>query len=149
MKTKAGKKRKRAPRKNEGRPEIKFDEKKWQEFEQLCGLQCTKIEITEWFGIDDKTLDNLLKAKYKMSFSEVFLKKRSKGFTSLRRSNFKMAQINASMAKFLSTNYLGLKDKLDVDISGSILDKLRKLSKEGLIARDKELTEQIKKESKK
>ncbi len=124
------KKRKRAPRKNEGAPLIKFDEEQWKTFEKLCGLQCTKIEITEWLGVDDKTLDRLLKSKYKMSFSEVYLKKRSKGFTSLRKSNFKMAKVNAPMAKFLSTNYLGLRDKTELEVKHSLLEKYQKMSPE-------------------
>ena len=128
MKTKENKKRKRAPRKNEGRPLIKFDEKKWKEFEQLCGLQCTKIEITEWLEVDDKTLDRLIRAKYKMSFSEIYRTKRSMGFTSLRRSNFKLAKVNASMGIFLSKNYLGLKDKTEIELQTSLLDKYKAMS---------------------
>ena len=67
----------------------------------------------------------------------------------MRRSQVKLSQVSAAMAIFLGKNYLGQRDKHEIDVSGSILDKLRKLNKEGLIARDKELTEQIKKESKK
>ena len=121
---------KRPPRKNEGRPLIKFDDKKWKDFEQLCALQCTKIEITGWLDVDDKTLDKLIKDKYKTSYSEIYRTLRGKGYTSLRRSNFKLAAVNASMAIFLSKNYLLLKDKTEVELSGSLMDKYRSMTKE-------------------
>ena len=138
-------KKKRAPRKNEGRPLIKFDDKKWKDFEQLCALQCTKIEITEWLNIDDQTLDRLIKEKYKTSFSEIYRTKRSKGFTSLRRSNFKLSQNSAAMAIFLSKNYLMLKDKTEVELSGSLMDKYKAMTKEEREAEWKRLDKEKKK----
>ena len=27
-----------------------------EEFEKLCGLQCTQAEICDWFGVSDKLL---------------------------------------------------------------------------------------------
>ena len=122
------KKRKRAPRKNEGRPVIKFDAKKWQEFEQLCALQCTQVEILEWFGIDNQTLTRLLKLKYKMSYSQIYRIKRTKGLVSLRRSQIKLSQASAAMAIFLGKNYLGQRDKTEVVNLTSLEDKYRKMT---------------------
>ena len=142
---KTTKKRKRPPRKNEGRPLIKFDEKKWKDFEQLCSLQCTKIEITEWLEVNDETLDRLLKVKYKMSFSEVYKLKRSKGLTSLRRAQFKMSLISPAMAIFLGKNLLSQKDKSEIEVQTSLLDKYNKMSPEERAAEWKLLDKESKK----
>ncbi len=68
------------------------------EFEKLCGLQCTKQEICGWFDVTNKTLDAWVKRTYRSSFSEVFGQKRSTGRVSLRRSQFRMARSNPGMA---------------------------------------------------
>lgn len=100
---------------NTGRPKIEFTENQWKEFEQLCAFQCTKLEICEWFGITDKTLDRILKEKFNESFSVVFSKKRIRGIISLRRLQFQLAERNPAMAIFLGKNYLGQKDKQEIE----------------------------------
>ena len=105
-------KTKRPPRKNEGRPKIKFTEVKWKEFETLCSVQCTKPEICERLNVTDKTLDNLIKGKYNKSFSDIFKQKRVNGLVSLRRKQFQMAmEGNTAVIIFLGKNYLGQMDK--------------------------------------
>ena len=84
------------------------------EFEKLCGLQCTYIEICEWFHVTDKTLNSWCKRTYKKTFSEVFKEKRGIGKISLRRMQFRLAETSPAMAIFLGKNYLGQSDKLDV-----------------------------------
>lgn len=118
--TKAGKPRKRKPRPKEGRPEITFTDKQWDEFDKLCSLQCTKVEICEWFKITDKTLDRLIADKYKTSFSDIFAQKRSVGKISLRRTQFEMAQTSPAMAIFLGKNYLAQADKQEIAHSGGV-----------------------------
>jgi hypothetical protein len=83
------------------------------QFEKLCALQCTEVEICEWFGITDKTLCRWCKKIYKKTFSEVFKEKRSKGKVSLRRTQFKLAQKSPAMAIFLGKQYLGQTDKVE------------------------------------
>ena len=90
-----------------GRPRKEISQ---TEFEKLCGLQCTKEEICDWFDVTDKTLDAWCKRTYKNGFSVVFEQKRSKGKISLRRSQFKLAEKSAAMAIFLGKNYLDQKD---------------------------------------
>lgn len=90
-----------------GRPPIKID---WAEFERLCGLQCTLIEISEWFGCCKETLESKVREHYGLSFSEVFQQKRSKGKISLRRSQFEMAKKNPILSIFLGKNYLAQSD---------------------------------------
>lgn len=86
------------------------------EFEKLCGLQCTKEEICGFFDITDKTLESWCKRTYEnedgepMGFSEVFRQKRGKGKIALRRSQFRLAEKNANMAIFLGKQLLGQTD---------------------------------------
>lgn len=81
------------------------------QFEKLCGLQCTQEEICGFFDITDKTLTAWCKRIYKKSFSEVFKQKRSKGNIALRRAQFRLAEKNASMGIWLGKQYLGQTDK--------------------------------------
>lgn len=96
------------------RPKKEIDQ---DQFEKLCGLQCTEAEIMGWFDITDKTLTRWCKDTYGESFSEVYAKKREKGKISLRRAQFRLAEKSASMAIFLGKNYLGQKDSFEQNIT--------------------------------
>lgn len=109
------------------RPRKEIDQK---QFENLCGLQCTLEEICGWFGVTDKTLDGWCKRTYHASFSEVFKQKRGAGKISLRRSQWRLAEKNATMAIFLGKQFLGQRDSVDVavtDAKGIALDELEKM----------------------
>lgn len=93
-----------------GRPQKEIDQ---NHFENLCGLQCTKEDICDFFGVTDKTIDAWCKRTYKDSFSVVFKQKRGKGKCSLRRYQFALAQKNANMAIWLGKQYLGQSDTLE------------------------------------
>lgn len=94
-------------------------------FENLCGLQCTMLEICDAFDVDDKTLTAWCKKTYNKPFSEVFKLKKGKGLVSLRRSQWKLADKNASMAIFLGKQYLGQKDVVETQIvNNGIIDEL-------------------------
>lgn len=95
-----------------GRPRKEIDQ---QNFEKLCGLQCTKEEICGFFDVTDKTLENWCKRIYKAGFSEVFAQKRGVGKISLRRYQFELAKKNAAMAIFLGKNILGQSDTVKVE----------------------------------
>lgn len=90
-----------------GRPHKEIDK---EQFERLCGLQCTRDEICSWFDVTDKTLDGWCKRTYKAGFSAVFEQKRGRGKIALRRAQWQLAEKNASMAIFLGKNYLGQSD---------------------------------------
>lgn len=106
----------------------KEPEKDFKEtFEKLCGLQCTKEEIQDWFYISEKTLDRWVKDNYGEKFSEVYKSKRNKGKASLRRAQFKLAQKSAAMAIWLGKQWLGQKETNDTDeITLLRLDELLK-----------------------
>ncbi len=86
-----------------GRPRKDIDKK---QFENLCGLQCTKAEICAFFDLTDKTLENWCKRTYGAGFSEVFREKRGIGKISLRRYQFEMAKRTPSMAIWLGRQFL-------------------------------------------
>lgn len=115
-------------------PDINFK----NEFEKLCGLQCTKEEICDWFMISDKTLDRWIKELYDQSFSEVFRQKRSRGSVTLRRYQFTLAKKSATMAIWLGKQYLNqneeLKGKysLKVEASEKLADVFKQVGGEGL-----------------
>ena len=92
-----------------GRPQKEIDKKI---FENLCGLQCTLEEIAGVFDCSADTIERWCKREYKETFAEVYKKHSAKGKTSLRRTQFKLAEKSAAMAIFLGKNYLGQKDNI-------------------------------------
>lgn len=100
-----------------GRPKKEIDQDR---FEKLCGLQCTKEDICDFFGVTDKTIDAWCKRTYKESFSVVFKQKRGKGKCSLRRYQFALAQKNANMAIWLGKQYLGQSDTPEQKEDGGV-----------------------------
>lgn len=86
-----------------------------KQFENLCGLQCTKEEICYFFGVTDKTLESWCKREYGEGFSDVFHKKRGIGKISLRRAQFRLAEKNAAMAIWLGKQYLNQTDEASTD----------------------------------
>lgn len=100
-----------------GRLKIKID---WNEFEKLCGMQCTLIEIAGWFNCSEDTIERAVKSKYNKNFADVFRLKRGKGLISLRRYQWKLAEKNPSMAIFLGKNFLGQSDRHEVEHSGGV-----------------------------
>ena len=94
------------------------------EFEKLCALQCTKVEICGWLDICDETLDRWIKEEYgnSTSFSEVFGQKRSAGKISLRRNQWKMSEKNVAMAIWLGKQFLDQKDKQEIDQNVSTIE---------------------------
>lgn len=100
------------------------------EFENLCFLQCTKLEICYFFGTTDKTLESWCKRIYGKGFSETFKEKSVGGKISLRRSQFKLAESNATMAIWLGKQYLEQRDERSVDVTAEILPVVIKGSDE-------------------
>lgn len=106
------------------RPRKEIDQK---QFENLCGLQCTKAEICAFFELTDKTLERWCKRTYKRGFSEVFREKRGLGKISLRRKQWHLADTSAPMAIFLGKQYLGQRDTvtLETNEKNNLLDAIR------------------------
>lgn len=96
-----------------GRPRVDIDR---DQFEKLCGLQCTKEEIAGFFDCSEDTIDRWCKRTYGQSFAVVFRQKRQLGCISLRRTQWKMSEHNVTMAIWLGKQYLGQSDKQEVAV---------------------------------
>ena len=83
---------------SKGRPFKKID---WEEFERLCGLQCTQSEIASWFRVHPDTMTNRVELEYGDSYSVIYKRFSENGKCSLRRTQYKLAQKSAAMAIFL------------------------------------------------
>lgn len=92
-----------------GRPEIEILK---DDFEKLCAMQCTLVEIAGFFNCSEDTIENWCKKTYKgQTFSEVYKKKSAKGKISIRRQQFRTAEAgNVSMLIWLGKQYLGQKE---------------------------------------
>lgn len=100
-----------------GRPKKEINK---EQFEKLCGFQCTMQEICDFFNITDKTLTRWCNDTYGKSFSEVFSQKRELGKVSLRMSQFRLAEKNATMAIWLGKQYLGQRDEQYIETKQDI-----------------------------
>ena len=94
-----------------GRPKKEISK---EQFEKLCGLQCTKDEIAGFFNCSPDTIENFCKATYKSTFSAIYKIYSAQGRISLRRYQFKLAEKSAAMAIFLGKNMLGQTDKQEI-----------------------------------
>jgi hypothetical protein len=92
-----------------GRPKTQID---WKEFDKLCALHCTQIEIAEWFGCTDETIQNIVKETWGEDFSAYFKRKASRGKMSLRRKQFEKAmEGSVPLLIWMGKQCLGQKDQ--------------------------------------
>jgi len=97
--------------KNGGRPKKPID---WKEAEKLCVLQCSELEIADWFHISVDTLARRLKEEKQASFAEFFTLHRVQGKIALRRNMFKMSEKSPQMAIFMAKNWLGMVERTEI-----------------------------------
>lgn len=90
-----------------GRPEIEIN---WEIFESLCNLQCTQSEIASVLKVSVDTLTSRVKKRYGEDFSDIYKRYSEGGKSSLRRTQFKLAQKSAAMAIWLGKHWLGQTD---------------------------------------
>ena len=99
-----------------GRPRKKIDK---DQFQKLCFLQCTLVEIADFFECSDDTIENWCKREYKQNFSDIYKTYSAGGKISLRRLQFKLAEKSPAMAIFLGKQYLGQTDVVSQEITGA------------------------------
>lgn len=122
-----------------GRPRKEINEKL---FENLCAIQCTEKEICAVLECCEDTLNAWCKRTYKMTFSDTYKSKKLFGKSSLRRTQFRLAEKSASMAIWLGKQYLGQKDIAEIGMEkdnvqdDALSESLRELAK-GLTSDDK------------
>lgn len=100
-----------------GRPKFIVD---YDTVEKLAHIQCTYGEIASFLGC---SVDRL---KRDPEFITRYKKGAEGGRMSLRRTQFKLAEKNTSMAIFLGKQYLGQKDTPEVQIGDNgVLQELK------------------------
>lgn len=100
-----------------GRPTIKIDK---DNFEKLCGLQCTLVEIAGFFNCSEDTIQRWCRRTYKMTFAETYKTYSQQGKIALRRYQMKLAEKSAAMAIFLGKQLLGQRDYSEVEVKADI-----------------------------
>ena len=95
----------------------------YEAVEKLASIQCTQEEIANFLDISVRTLQR------DEEFCRLFKKGRDNGKMSLRRTQFKIAEKNASMAIFLGKQYLGQRDVIETDNTHEISKVEELLSK--------------------
>lgn len=96
---------------NGGRPETIIN---WKEFEAQCALQCTEIEIADYFNCSVNTILRKVKEHYQCCFVDIFRRKRQKGLMSLRANLFKLSGKQGNVTIFCAKNWLGMSDKMEI-----------------------------------
>lgn len=106
-----------------GRPKREF---KAEDFEKLLALQCTQEEVCGFFECDHKTLTSWIKREYgeASDFSQCLKIYGSEGKISLRRNLLRLSARNASVAIFLSKNWLAMSDNVEVKADTSLMSAL-------------------------
>lgn len=119
-----------------GRPRKPIDQ---VQFEKLCSILCTEIEIASFFEASLDTLNRWCKRTYKMTFEDIYKEKSCRGKISLRRTQFDLAgKGNPTMCIWLGKQILGQSEKitsvnkteLDAKIQTIDRDELRKANDE-------------------
>lgn len=106
------------------RPRIEIDE---GQFKKLCAIQCTEEEIASWFKCSVDTIERWCHREFKMSFAEAFKTWSADGKISLRRTQFRMAETNCSMAIWLGKQYLGQKEMQEISVSKNDDDTIKEM----------------------
>ena len=97
-----------------GRPKKEINE---PEFAKLCRLQCTLIEIADFFDCSEDTIERWCKNTYTdeegnpLTFAEIYKKLSAGGKRSLRRYQFDLAKTNPTMAIWLGKQWLNQTDR--------------------------------------
>lgn len=94
------------------RPRIELNQ---EQFEELCRIQCTLAEIASVLRCSSDTVERWTKRIYGTGFAETYKKFAADGKTSLRRSQFRLAEKNAAMAIWLGKQYLDQRDSVQFE----------------------------------
>ena len=109
-----------------GRPQKEINK---EQFEELCKMLCTILEMAGFFKCNKDTIDAWCKRIYGQTFSEVYLKYSQEGKISLRRAQLKSALGgNVTMQIWLGRQLLGQTDKQVLSLDTE--EENKKLAKE-------------------
>ena len=93
-----------------------------EQFENLCSLWCTLIEISEFFGVSEDTVERWCQDTYNETFADVYKKKNSKGKIALRRWQMKSAEDgNVTMQIWLGKQYLKQREHFPDEVDNTVV----------------------------
>jgi hypothetical protein len=96
------------PKRKAGRPVKDID---WNVVEKLASIQCTDEEIAAVLGVHSDTIKRRKKVP---EYAEILANGRAKGRASLRRLQWKSAEVgNVTMQIWLGKQLLGQRDKFE------------------------------------
>ena len=96
----------------------------WEQFEQLCALQCTQSEMASFLKVHRQTLSEKVLENYGEEYSTIYKRFSEVGLCSLRRNQFVLSKKNAAMAIWLGKQWLGQKDNV-TDLKDLLVHELR------------------------
>ena len=99
-----------------GTTKIQPTEETMKSLRGLGQIQCTTKEGAAWFAVSEPTFLKFLADN--PDARKAFDEGKQVGLTSLRRTQFRLAEKNAAMAIFLGKNYLGQSDKQELQHTG-------------------------------
>lgn len=103
-----------------GRPKIQINK---EEFEKLCQLQCTEVDIANFYNCSVDTVNNWCKKTYGMTFSDAYKIKSASGRISLRRWQFARAEAGSDrMLIWLGKQHLGQTEKVEATNTHEVED---------------------------
>ena len=97
-----------------GRPRLAVSK---EIFEALCAQQHTLGEIAAVMGVSEDTIERRCVEWYEMTFAESFRIFRKLGFSSLRRTLWKMKDTEPTIAKYMASHYLGIQEKVSLNVT--------------------------------
>jgi len=105
------------------RPKFKID---YDMVEKLAGIQCTQQEIASFLGCSVDTLQR------DETFCGIYKKGMESGKMSLRRTQFRLAEKNPTMAIWLGKQYLNQRDRQEIVAEVDAKNNYKELSTEEL-----------------
>ena len=93
-----------------GRPKFVID---YEAVDKLASIMATQEEIAAFLDVSVRTLQR------DEQFCHVYKKGLDKGKMSLRRKQYAMSETNPTLAIWLGKQYLGQKDKQELETTGS------------------------------
>lgn len=106
------------PKRNGRPPALAADERTIKTVEGLGRIQATTRECAAVLGVSHQTFITFMNGHPQIG--EALEKGKEQGKTSLRRTQFKLAQKSAAMAIFLGKNYLDQTDRQDITQSVTV-----------------------------
>jgi predicted transcriptional regulator len=91
-----------------------------EEFQKLCSIQCTLVEIADWYGCSEATIKKRIKEE--PEFEEAWKHGMAHGRISIRRAQMRAVQDpnckgHATMLVWLGKIFLNQKDSQEVNLN--------------------------------